>query len=652
LFTVVVIGLFFISPRLSAQTSQSVTLAWDPSPGTNIASYVVYSGTASGSYSASTSVNQTQASLGGLQSGQTYFFAVTARNTTGVESVPSNEVSYQVPVSTNAGTVTFFSSAAITIADVGAGTPYPSTINVSGLGGTISQLTVTLNNLSHTWPNDVDILLVGPAGQKVMIFSDVGGGNSMDNVTVTLADGAATTLPGTAQIVSGTFKPTDSESGDVLPAPAPAGPYATALSAFNGLSANGTWSLYVNDDGPGDSGTIGGGWSLAITTTGAANAAPTISDIAVQSTTVNTATAAIPFTVNDAETPASNLLLAASSSNPTLVPNANIVFGGSGGNRTVTVTPASGLSGTATITVTVTDANGDSASDTFVLTVTNPLPPTVALTSPLSGASYTAPATINLAASVTANGHTITKVQFYNGTTLVAEDTTSPYSFAWGNVAADSYSVTARVVYDSGSTLDSAPANVAVANPPPVTPLPAPWQTADIGTVGLTGNATEANGVYTVQGAGNITGPADSFRFVFQPLSADGDITARINSITANGVNRCVGVMIRESLAPNSKYTFMGIGQDLKFRWQSRNKSGGRTASSSSVLSTPPNAWVRLVRTGNTLYGYSSTDGVSWTKLNNANITMAANSYVGFAVASGDTTTLNTSVFSNVSVTP
>jgi hypothetical protein len=191
----------------------------------------------------------------------------------------------------------------------------------------------------------------------------------------------------------------------------------------------------------------------------------------------------------------------------------------------------------------------------------------------------------------------------------------------------------------------------------PVTPvanpaLPSPWLTANIGTVALTGAATESNGVYTVQGSGNLAGSADAFRFVYQPLSADGDITTRINSMTTNGVNRCVGVMVRESLAPNSKYAFMGIGQNLKFRWQRRSTTGGNTLSTTSVVATPPNAWARLVRSNSTLYGYSSTNGVNWTKLTSTSITMATNIYVGFVVASGSTNTLNTSVFSNVAVTP
>lgn len=99
-----------------------------------------------------------------------------------------------------------------------------------------------------------------------------------------------------------------------------------------------------------------------------ANTAPTISDIADQTINQNGNTGALAFTVGDAETAAGSLSVSGSSSNTTLVPNANIVFGGSGANRTVTVTPATGQSGTATITVTVSDGSL-TAQDTFLLTV-------------------------------------------------------------------------------------------------------------------------------------------------------------------------------------------------------------------------------------------------------------------------------------------
>ncbi len=115
-----------------------------------------------------------------------------------------------------------------------------------------------------------------------------------------------------------------------------------------------------------------------ILTVAAANNNPTISNISDQTTNEDTSTGAIAFTIGDVETPVANLTVSGSSSNTALVPNANIVFGGSGANRTVTVTPAANQNGSAIITVTVTDANGASANDTFVLTVT-PVndPPTI-----------------------------------------------------------------------------------------------------------------------------------------------------------------------------------------------------------------------------------------------------------------------------------
>ena len=107
------------------------------------------------------------------------------------------------------------------------------------------------------------------------------------------------------------------------------------------------------------------------------NKPPTISSIPGRTINEDTQTGAISFTVADTELTAGSLSVSGSSSNPTLVPNGNIVFAGSGGNRTIAVTPAANQSGTATITVTVSDGQS-SASTSFVLTV-NPVndPPTI-----------------------------------------------------------------------------------------------------------------------------------------------------------------------------------------------------------------------------------------------------------------------------------
>ncbi len=100
--------------------------------------------------------------------------------------------------------------------------------------------------------------------------------------------------------------------------------------------------------------------------------------------------------------------------------------------------------------------------DDIVLVANGVPPPAIALTSPAQNSSYVIPATINLAASVTTNAHLINKVQFYQGTTLLGEDTSPPYSLSWSGMAPGAYTVFARLVYDTTNTLDSAAATVSV----------------------------------------------------------------------------------------------------------------------------------------------------------------------------------------------
>jgi len=152
--------------------------------------------------------------------------------------------------------------ASMTIPDSGAATPYPSIINVAGRSGVVSKVAVTLVGLSHTWPGDLDILLVGPDGARVGLLGRVGGGASAVNATITFDDEATASVGST--VTSGTFRPTGVSSS--LPSPAPAAPYSAALATFNGVSPNGNWALYVVDRAAQDAGSISGGWRLDITT--------------------------------------------------------------------------------------------------------------------------------------------------------------------------------------------------------------------------------------------------------------------------------------------------------------------------------------------------------------------------------------------------
>jgi uncharacterized repeat protein (TIGR01451 family) len=145
-------------------------------------------------------------------------------------------------------TATFTNPALIVIPDHGGATPYPSTINVSGITGLVSKVTVALSGVTHGFPDDLDILLVGPTGRRLVLMSDAGGGHDITNLNLSFEDGRPA-LPESTPIGAGSYAPTDYEAGEAFPPPAPAGG-REARCRFNG-QIPGTWSLYVVDDSTG-----------------------------------------------------------------------------------------------------------------------------------------------------------------------------------------------------------------------------------------------------------------------------------------------------------------------------------------------------------------------------------------------------------------
>ena len=170
----------------------------------------------------------------------------------------------------------FSNSGSIAINDNVAANPYPSTINVTGLSGNIENVRVTLNGISHTWVGDLNIVLVAPGGQKIALMQRVGiapgpvdcCGYSGDfaNANITFSASAASTIPNTNPIPSGTYLPSIGNSQNNPPAPAPAGPYSADMTTLDGAGTaqNGTWQLFVEDGSAGDTGQIAGGWSITI----------------------------------------------------------------------------------------------------------------------------------------------------------------------------------------------------------------------------------------------------------------------------------------------------------------------------------------------------------------------------------------------------
>jgi subtilisin-like proprotein convertase family protein len=149
------------------------------------------------------------------------------------------------------------------------GSLYPSTIAVSGLKGRIRDVNLRVNDFSHTYPDDVDVLLVGPRGQTAVVMANVGESGPLgplNEVTLRLDDEAEAQLPDQTGFPSGAYRPTNATNTVIaFNAPAPSASTNAALSVFDGGNPNGTWSLFVQGQpGPNDFGAFAGGWALEI----------------------------------------------------------------------------------------------------------------------------------------------------------------------------------------------------------------------------------------------------------------------------------------------------------------------------------------------------------------------------------------------------
>jgi subtilisin-like proprotein convertase family protein len=187
------------------------------------------------------------------------------------------------------------------VGTAGPASPYPSTVEVSGVTGTVSKVTVTLAGVTHTYASDIDVLLTGPTGSNTVLMSYCGGDNAISNLTLTFDDSAVSSLPQWDPFGSGTYKPTRFDTNsDYFSDPAPPPPYGNTLSVFNGLDPNGTWSLYVQDNAAKDTGNIAQGWWISITTsnllccTGAPPPPPVIQSISLSNGTPTVTWSSLP----------------------------------------------------------------------------------------------------------------------------------------------------------------------------------------------------------------------------------------------------------------------------------------------------------------------------------------------------------------------
>ncbi len=385
-----------------AAFAAQVTLAWDPSPDDPaVASYVIHYGTISGIYTDSTNAGPaTTWTVSGLTEGTTYYFVATAVGTNQLESDFSNEISYTVPLPVNQPPTLAVISDQSVDEDGVAG---PISFTVDDPESPAGTLTLTGSSSNPSLVPDANIVFGGSGSSRTVTLTPVANASGSVQITVAVSDGElSATRQFTLTVNSVNDAPTlTSISGQVIDEDASAGPInftvgdletpAGSLTlagsssnpslvpdaniVFGGTGANRTVTVtpLANASGNAQITVAVSDGDLSATrqftlTVNAVNDTPTITSLSDQVVDEDTAAGPLSFTVGDVETATASLIVSAASGNTTLVPDANISLGGSGANRTVTVTPAANQTGTAQITVSVSDGAA-SVNSSFTLTV-------------------------------------------------------------------------------------------------------------------------------------------------------------------------------------------------------------------------------------------------------------------------------------------
>lgn len=276
----------------------------------------------------------------------------------------------------------------------------------------------------------------------------------------------------------------------------------------------------------------------------------------------------------------------------------------------------------------------------------SPTPPSVALTAPAAGATFTAPAAVSLAATASDADDGVAMVEFYSGSTLLGTDSSSPYTFNWAEVPAGSYTLKAVARDRSGAVATSAPRTITVNG---AGALPSGWSAADVGEPDIAGAVTYAGSAFTVRGAGaDIWDRSDEFTFAHRGASGDLDLIARVASLQGPDRWSKAGVMIRASLDADAAHASLFTSVSKGVAFQRRTAAGLASVHTGGGSGTAP-IWLKLERRGSVITAYRSGNGTSWTRIGSQTMSLPSTVYVGLAVTSHDASAAATASFSNVS---
>jgi hypothetical protein len=181
--------------------------------------------------------------------------------------------------------------------------------------------------------------------------------------------------------------------------------------------------------------------------------------------------------------------------------------------------------------------------------------------------------------------------------------------------------------------------------------MPAPWSAQDIGGPAVAGSASVAQGQFTINAAGaTVSALSDQITFVYQQVTGDVDVFARVDSIAMANAWSSAGVMIRSALTANSAHGISLVSAGNGTAFQRRLQTGGATTNTFGPRVVAPR-WVRLLRVGTALTAYTSANGTTWTVIGSSTLALGP-AYVGLAATSQNASATTTAVISQVSVVP
>lgn len=310
--------------------------------------------------------------------------------------------------------------------------------------------------------------------------------------------------------------------------------------------------------------------------------------------------------------------------------------------------------------------------------------PEISLKTPVNNQIFRTSDQITIEADV--KGETdIEKVEFYNEDKVIGTVTSEPFRMST-NLPDGTYYISAKVI-DKLGLQTQATASVIHINSE--TNLKQ-WKSTDIGTPNIPGHASLDNDVMTVKGSGKLKENDDNFQFTYRNLAGDGELIAKVETMTPVDHHAFAGLMVRESLEKDAKTVALGLSYTKSYSWKengttyyrnpwsayvaARYEQGGNMDELGENLDSPENAiasgvalindipfkdkdkplgyFLKLKRTGNVFRAEGSVDGVSWTLIGEREIEMDKKVYIGMAVdgnkVENQLYNLNTATFSHI----